>query len=224
MGTPANGGAERVSSEPDMDRLAVLVHEVRSPVAALSAIAEAVSDGDLGTVMRDELVRLVLLACRGIERIVGDVAVASIRLDAVDPAAVIRDVVAAARLRGWRVDAEIPAQAAVRIEADVSRLRQVLDNLVANAVVHGRRDGLVQVRLRVDDRVVIEVIDSGPGIPAAELDRIFDVGVRLEDDTPGTGLGLAVSRAIVQAHGGALTAASSPGEGTTLIVALPLPG
>jgi signal transduction histidine kinase len=207
-----------------MDRLAVLVHEVRSPVAALSAIAEAVSDGDLDTVMRDELVRLAVLACRGIERIVGDVAVASIRLEEVDPSALVRDVAVAARLRGWRVDAEVPAQAAVTIEADASRLRQVLDNLVANAVVHGGRDGVVRLRLRVDDQLVIEVIDSGPGIPAGELDRIFDVGVRLELDAPGAGLGLAVSRAIVEAHGGALTAASSPGEGTTLIVALPLTG
>jgi len=207
-----------------MDRLAVLVHEVRSPVAALSAIAETVSDGDLDTELRDELVRLVVLACRGIERIVGDVAVASIRLEEVDPSALVRDVAVAARLRGWRVEAEIPALAAVTIEADALRLRQVLDNLVANAVVHGGRDGVVQLRLGVDDRLVIEVIDHGPGIPAAELDRIFDVGVRLEADAPGTGLGLAVSRAIVEAHGGALTAASSPGEGTTLIVALPLTG
>jgi len=206
-----------------MDRLAVLVHEVRSPVAALSAIAETVSDGDLDTELRDELVRLVVLACRGIERIVGDVAVASIRLEEVDPSGLVRDVAVAARLRGWRVEAEIPAQAAV-IEADALRLRQVLDNLVANAVVHGGRDGVVQLRLGVDDRLVIEVIDHGPGIPAAELDRIFDVGVRLEADAPGTGLGLAVSRAIVEAHGGALTAASSPGEGTALIVALPLTG
>jgi len=207
-----------------MDRLAVLVHEVRSPVAALSAIAETVSDGDLDTELRDELVRLVVLACRGIERIVGDVAVASIRLEEVDPSALVRDVAVAARLRGWRVEAEIPALAAVTIEADALRLRQVLDNLVANAVIHGGRDGVVQLRLGVDDRLVIEVIDHGPGIPAAELDRIFDVGVRLEADAPGTGLGLAVSRAIVEAHGGALTAASSPGEGTTLIVALPLTG
>ena len=213
-----------MSSELDMDRLAVLVHEVRSPVAALSAIAETVSDGDLDTELRDELVRLVVLACRGIERIVGDVAVASIRLEEVDPSALVRDAAVAARLRGWRVEAEIPALAAVTIEADALRLRQVLDNLVANAVVHGGRDGVVQLRLAVDDRLVIEVIDSGPGIPAAELDRIFDVGVRLEADAPGTGLGLAVSRAIVEAHGGALTAASSPGEGTTLIVALPLTG
>jgi signal transduction histidine kinase len=207
-----------------MDRLAVLVHEVRSPVAALSAIAETISDGDLDTMMRAELVRLVVLACRGIERIVGDVAVASIRLEEVDPSTLVRDVAVAARLRGWRIEAEIPAEAAVTIEADATRLRQVLDNLVANAVVHGGRDGVVQIRLGVDERLVIEVIDAGPGIPAAELDRIFDVGVRLEAAAPGAGLGLAVSRAIVEAHGGALTAASSPGEGTTLIVALPLPG
>jgi signal transduction histidine kinase len=211
-----------VSSELDTDRLAVLIHEVRSPVAALSAIAETVSDGGLDTVTRQELVRLVMLACRGIERIVGDVAVASVRLEEVDPSALVRDVAVAARLRGWRVEAEIPQRAVPRIQADPSRLRQVLDNLLANAVVHGGKDGVVRLRLGVDDSVVVEVIDAGPGIPAAELERIFDVGVRLEADRPGTGLGLAVSRAIVEAHGGALTATSAPGRGTTMIVALPL--
>jgi signal transduction histidine kinase len=212
-----------VSSELDTDRLAVLIHEVRSPVAALSAIAETVSDGGLDTVTRQELVRLVMLACRGIERIVGDVAVASVRLEEVDPSALVRDVAVAARLRGWRVEAEIPQRAVPRIQADPSRLRQVLDNLLANAVVHGG-DGVVWLRLGVDDSVVVEVIDAGPGIPAAELERIFDVGVRLEADRPGTGLGLAVSRAIVEAHGGALTATSAPGRGTTMIIALPLTG
>jgi signal transduction histidine kinase len=212
-----------VSSELDTDRLAVLIHEVRSPVAALSAIAETVSDGGLDTVTRQELVRLVMLACRGIERIVGDVAVASVRLEEVDPSALVRDVAVAARLRGWRVEAEIPQRAVPRIEADPSRLRQVLDNLLANAVVHGG-DGVVWLRLGVDDSVVVEVIDAGPGIPAAELERIFDVGVRLAADRPGTGLGLAVSRAIVEAHGGALTATSAPGRGTTMIIALPLTG
>lgn len=213
-----------MSSELDTDRLAVLIHEVRSPVAALSAIAETVSDGGLDTVTRQELVRLVMLACRGIERIVGDVAVASVRLEEVDPSALVRDVAVAARLRGWRVEAEIPQRAVPRIEADPSRLRQVLDNLLANAVVHGGKDGVVRLRLGVDDSVVVEVIDAGPGIPAAELERIFDVGVRLEADRPGTGLGLAVSRAIVEAHGGALTATSAPGRGTTMIIALPLTG
>jgi signal transduction histidine kinase len=212
-----------VSSELDTDRLAVLIHEVRSPVAALSAIAETVSDGGLDTVTRQELVRLVMLACRGIERIVGDVAVASVRLEEVDPSALVRDVAVAARLRGWRVEAEIPQRAVPRIQADPSRLRQVLDNLLANAVVHGG-DGVVGLRLGVDDSVVFEVIDAGPGIPAAELERIFDVGVRLAADRPGTGLGLAVSRAIVEAHGGALTATSAPGRGTTMIIALPLTG
>lgn len=212
-----------MSSELDTDRLAVLIHEVRSPVAALSAIAETVSDGGLDTVTRQELVRLVMLACRGIERIVGDVAVASVRLEEVDPSALVRDVAVAARLRGWRVEAEIPQRAVPRIQADPSRLRQVLDNLLANAVVHGG-DGVVWLRLGVDDSVVVEVIDAGPGIPAAELERIFDVGVRLEADRPGTGLGLAVSRAIVEAHGGALTATSAPGRGTTMIIALPLTG
>jgi two-component system, OmpR family, sensor histidine kinase BaeS len=213
-----------VSSHPDTNRLAVLVHEIRSPVAALSAIAETVSDGDLDSVTRHELVRLVTLACRGIERIVADVAVASIRLEAVDPSRIVRDVAVAAGLRGWRVEAVTPEGGVPTIEADPSRLRQVLDNLVANAVVHGGGDGVVRLRLRVDDHLAIEVVDTGRGIPVAELERVFHAGVRLDPGAPGTGLGLTLSRAIVEAHGGTLTASSSPGEGTTLIVALPITG
>ena len=88
----------------DSERLAVLVHEVRSPVAALSAIAEALdADTDLET--RRELVRLASLACRGVERVVTDAAVASIRSEPIDPEQLVRDVVAGAVVRGAHVEA-----------------------------------------------------------------------------------------------------------------------
>src|SRR5262245_19432463 len=87
----------------DADRLAVLVHEVRSPGAALSAIAETLTAGDLSPTSRRELVLLVTLACRGIERIVAGATVASIHPERIDPLALVRDVVAAANLRGASV-------------------------------------------------------------------------------------------------------------------------
>jgi signal transduction histidine kinase len=209
-----------VTPSLDAERLAVLVHEVRSPVAALSAIADAV-DGDTDVETRRELVRLVTLACRGVERVVTDAAVASIRSEPIEPEQLVRDVVAGAVVRGAHVEltvvGELPA-----IDADASRLRQALDNLLANALVHGPADGLVSIRAEVASAVLISVTDRGPGIAADELDRIFDVGVRLDPASRGSGLGLPLARAIVEGHGGSLTATSTPGEGTTFAVALPL--
>jgi hypothetical protein len=205
----------------DAERLAVLVHELRSPVAALSAIAETLAEGELDTEARRTLVRLVVLACGGIERIVADVSVASIRLDSVDPIRVVRDAVAAARLRGSSVELAVPEKAPF-VQADASRLAQVLDNLIANALVHGA-PAPVSVSLEVDEMVRFVVSDTGPGIPPDELERIFEPGVRLGPNrTGGAGLGLALSRAIAEGHGGALTAESSSGAGATFTVSLPV--
>ena len=204
----------------DAERLAVLVHEVRSPVAALSAIAEAL-DGDTDVDTRREFVRLVTLACRGVERVVADVAVASIRFEPIDPEQLVRDVVAGAVVRGADVEltvvGELPA-----IDADPFRLRQALDNLIANALVHGPAEGPVSIRAEAASAVLISVTDGGPGIAAVELDRIFDVGVRLDPSSRGSGFGLPLARAIVDGHDGSLTVTSSPAEGTTFTIALPL--
>src|SRR6476619_3195079 len=215
-------GRARGSMTPSLDseRLAVLVHEVRSPVAALSAIAEAL-DGDTDTETRRELVRLVTLACHGVERVVTDAAVASIRSEPTDPEQLIRDVVAGAVVRGGRVELTVIGKLPT-IDADVSRLRPALDNLVANALVHGPGDGLVSIRAEAASAVLISVTDHGPGIAADEIDQIFDVGVRLVPDSQGSGLGLPLARAIVEGHGGSLTVTSILGEGTTFTIALPL--
>jgi signal transduction histidine kinase len=212
-----------VTKHLDADRLAVLVHEVRSPVAALSAIAETLADGDLDSASRRELVRLVTLACRGIERVVADATVASIHPERIDPLVLVQDVVAAANLRGADVALTLPATTPV-IDADPARLRQALDNLVTNAVVHGGAGNGVEVSVRDEDALLIEVSDRGIGIAAGELERIFDVGVRLDPESRGAGLGLALARAIVEGHGGILTVVSSPGVGTTFTISLPLPG
>ena len=207
---------------PDAERLAILVHEVRSPVAALSAIAETFEEPELDSHARHELVRLSVAACRGVERIVTDVAVASIHSEWMDPEALVRDAVSAAALRGAHVEADVAPDLPV-IEGDPSRLRQLLDNLITNAVEHGPPNRLVVVHADADETVRIRVSDSGGGIPPGEQERIFDVGVRLDRSSPGSGLGLALARAIAEGHGGSLTVASGD-SGTTFTVTLPLPG
>jgi signal transduction histidine kinase len=209
-----------MTDDLDRERLAVLVHEVRSPVAALSAIAEAVAEADFDAVARAELVGLVLAACRGIERIVADVAVVSIRLEEVDLRELVADSVAAARLRGAPVHASV-ADDLPLLEADPARLHQALDNLIANAVTHGAPSDVVVVGSATDNAVLISVSDRGAGIPLEDQARIFEAGVRLGSGASGMGLGLALTRAIVEGHGGTLAVASAPGQGATFTIELP---
>ena len=211
-----------MSSNLERDRLAVLVHEVRSPVAALSAIAGTLVEGELDAEARRELVRLSALACRAIERIVADAAVTSIHREPVDPVVLVGDVVTAARLRGAQI--AFVAQQAPLVDADPARLRQALDNLITNAVVHGGPRVEISIAVRADDALRIDVSDNGPGIEEDELQRIFDTGYRLDPDRPGTGIGLALARSIAEGHGGALTVESRLGHGTVFTVSLPLHG
>lgn len=205
-------------SEPE--RLAVLVHEVRSPVAALRAIAEAYRDGD--ATARRSLKALAIAACAGIERIVVDASVASVRPTQVDVRRLVDETVGAWALTGGNVRADIAPDVALHIEGDRLRLRQALDNLVGNALAHSPAGGEVVVGATPGNgEVLISVADRGVGIPPEEHERIFDTGVRLNADLPGSGLGLAIARAIAAAHGGRLTVASALGEGATFTLALP---
>lgn len=204
----------------DNDRLAVLVHEVRSPVAALAALAETAADSRGESDAMPTLARLALAACRAIERIVMDVAVASVRLETVDVSALVRDAVAAQGIRG--ADVALVVDEGLSVEGDAVRLRQVVDNLIANALVHGGASEVAVHASRSEGAVHVAVSDAGPGIATEHLAGIFDAGVRLDADAPGSGLGLALSRAIAGAHGGSLTARSAPGEGATFTLALPV--
>ena len=206
----------------DRLRLALLVHEVRSPAAALAAIAATLSDDDVDPDSRRKLLALALAACRGIERVVGDAAVGSLHLSDVDVGDVAREVAARAALGGARVRPVLGPGSLV-VQGDPLRLQQALGNIVENAVLHSPPGGEVVVFVRVESRaLLVSVTDRGSGIAAAHHDRIFEPGVRLDTSRPGLGLGLAVARAIAASHGGTVTVESAPGEGATFTIALPL--
>jgi two-component system OmpR family sensor kinase len=208
-------------SREEAQPLAVLVHEVRSPAAALRAIAEAYRN-ELEPAARRTLVPLALAACRAIDRIVTDAAVTSVRLAPVDLGRVAEEAVAAARLHAPNIRA-IVEPALPLVDADVLRIRQALDNLLGNAVTHGASGGEIVVRAQVRDRELLLVVsDSGPGIPAGEQERILEKGVRLEASQPGSGLGLTIVRAIADAHRATLRVDSAPGRGATFTLAFPL--
>jgi signal transduction histidine kinase len=111
--------------------------------------------------------------------------------------------------------------------ADRSQLLRVVDNLVANAVKFTQEGGTVRLAARRDgDAVVVEVADTGLGIPPAEQPELFNRFYRgssaIEKAIPGSGLGLAISQVIAEAHGGAIKLDSTPGAGSTFRLALPL--
>ncbi len=205
-------------SETGNERVAILVHEVRSPVAALAAIAEAIGEGSEPAVRR-ELVRLAVGACEAIERIVGDITITSVRLALVDPVALVHDVLAT-HGAGAEVDVTV-AEGLSSLEGDPVRLRQAVDNLVTNAMLHGEGRSVAIHIGRLPGAVSISVADQGGGIPADELERIFERGARVEESRSGSGLGLYVARAIVEAHDGVLEAQSVLGHGATFTITLP---
>ena len=208
-----------MTSSVDRDRLAVLVHEVRSPVAALAAIAEAYRGADGAA--RRSLVALALAACSGIGRLINDLQVDSVARERVDVGRVAQEAARAAVLAGGVVRTEIEP-ALPEVDVDPHRLRQAIDNLLTNALRHAP-DGDVLVTVRSDaEALVVSVADAGPGIPADQLGRIFEAGVRLDAARPGSGLGLSIVRSIAEAHGGAVAVESGSGEGATFTIRLPL--
>ena len=110
------------------------------------------------------------------------------------------------------------------IRGDRARLRQVLGNLIDNAVKYSPEGGEVRVSAApTNGAVLIAVCDEGPGIPHAQHGRIFEKFGRAEVDgsKPGTGLGLFIARSIAEAHGGSLDVSSDPAEGATFTLTLP---
>ena len=190
---------------PDPERLRILVHEVRSPVAALDALATAAAAADDPELLR-RMVDLGVAAARDVARLVSDPDLVSLRLEAVDLAA----LAATFSRRDVSVETDGPAT----VDGDATRLRQVLSNLVANALRHGTR-AAIEVRTR-NGRVVVSVADDGPGIASG-----VDPFARGASAAGSSGYGLWLSRAIAEAHGGTLELGEAPERGACLRLSLP---
>jgi signal transduction histidine kinase len=172
-----------------------------------------------------------------LQRLVGDLLFVA-RLDAnglqlqfaeTDVVAVVRDAVESvaplARSRTLELKADL--QPVPPVMGDAERLTQLVGNLISNALKFTPQGGRVTVRTFIDGRwAAIEVEDTGIGIPEGEQSRLFQRFFRsstaTEQAIPGTGLGLVISRAIAEAHGGRISVDSKPGVGTCFRVELPL--
>jgi len=219
------------------DLVATVSHELRTPLTAIQATVSMLHAGDGGE-LTDLQRRLVGLLDRNTDRLrtlVDDLldlgalegGRVSLVLKPVDLAALCSGIVeenSAAAASGdvtFRTDL-----ASANVAADPSRIHQVVQNLVQNAIKFTRPGGTVEVSTEQDEAgATIRVRDSGIGIPPAELDRIFEKFYRTNEGArfaQGTGLGLSIARSIVTLHGGAITAESDGSSGTTITVRLPL--
>jgi two-component system, OmpR family, sensor histidine kinase BaeS len=208
-----------------------VAHELRTPLAALQAGLEEVRDGlvppDPGrlTSLHDQAQRLGRIVQDLTELADAEAAALSLRRHDVDLAAVARTAVEAhaAHLRaaGLRVRLELADDVVVR--ADPERLHQALGNLLANCVRYLRPGDVVTVGVRRSaGAALVEVRDTGPGMSEQELPHVFDRRWRGREGqtVAGTGIGLAVVRELVTAHGGAVTVTSGA-EGTAFTISLP---
>jgi len=219
------------------DFVANVSHELRTPLTIVGGYAETlVDDSDMPLGNRHAFLQTILSNTRRMQRIVDDLldlsriesggwrpnpvwcripdVVADVMV-AVKPAAQAKDVV---------VRADISPNAE-RVFADPTALRQVLGNLVENAVRH-TSEGTVRVVARREGEIVsLAVSDTGVGIPAEHLNRIFERFYRVDParsrEQGGTGLGLAIVRHLVESHGGHVTAESEAGVGTTILTTWP---
>lgn len=224
----------------EFDRLksefvAMVAHDFRSPLMAIRGFAEMVlEDSDIGVENRKQFVQTIINETDDLARLAGDTFLITqmetghftYHWSELDLGAFILDAIARGRA-DHPVSLDVPA-GLPRVSADPERLRQVLSNLISNAVKYspGGDSVLVRARQPAGEYVQIEVVDHGLGIPQDQMSRLFQKFERVRTEQhsriPGTGLGLYICRLIVEGHGGRIWAESEPDRGSTFAVLLPL--
>ncbi|MGE3621380.1 MAG: sensor histidine kinase [Acidimicrobiia bacterium] len=213
-------------------------HELRTPVSTIRGYAELYRSGGLGTPSDlDDAMRRTEQEAVRMGSLVDDLLTLArldqgrpMEHDPVDLAVVARDAVrdAGAVDPARPITADVPAEAVV-VVGDELRLRQVVANVMGNALVHTPPGTPVHVRLRAEGpHAVLEVTDQGPGMSAQDAARAFERFYRADPARArhrgGSGLGLSIVEATVGAHGGAVGLRTAPGQGTTVRFELPLAG
>jgi two-component system sensor histidine kinase ChvG len=214
--------------------VADLVHEFKNPVATIRACGESLASSDVTPERAQRLARLLHESSTRLDALVSQFlelarAEAGLREEAwaaVDLAELARARVARARAdERWKdLRFELEAATPAPLRAVAEGLETVLDNLLVNAASFARSSGQVTVVVEAnDEHVELRVSDDGPGIPAEEASRVFERFYTTRRHDKGTGLGLALVRAIVEAHGGHVAVVSEPGQGATLKARFPAP-
>lgn len=249
MGRAFNEMAESLERTSDKAReaeaardefFAHVSHELRTPLTSTVGYIELLQtdvDGaaELSLEERARFLEIINRNSRRLLRLVGDLLFVA-RLEAgrldletveFDLARPVLDSIDAAEPRAARQRVRLTGNAAegIMVRGDEGRVGQAIDNLISNAIKFTPAGGAVTVASRVaDGDALVEVADSGVGIPADEQDRLFERFFRASSgaDVEGVGLGLSITQAIVEGHGGSITVRSEPGEGTTFTIRLPV--
>jgi two-component system sensor histidine kinase KdpD len=205
-------------------------HDLRSPLTAITAAGEALASPSLPPEDRVALTDAIAHESRRLSRLVDQLLdLARLEAGTAEPRedwcsldevirAAVEDTGAPDRVR-LSIDPDLPL-----VRADAGQLRRAFANLIENALRYGAHEP-VSVRARVSGgRILMRVVDQGPGIPLAEQERIFAPFYRGPDAAgQGSGLGLAIVRGLVEANGGHVHVESLPGQGTSFVVDLSLP-
>jgi signal transduction histidine kinase len=235
--------AERNESLLELDRfkdrmLALISHDLRSPLTSIRGYVELLLDTETGPLDENQE-RFLNIVKRNADRLdgqIGDLLLLAgiaegtlqIHRSAVDVARIVLEAVesAAPHAREKGIELEAACRPMRPIHADGTRLAQVLDNLLSNAIKYTPEGGRVDVRAWYeDDWITLTIADTGIGMTRDELDAIFDPFYRTEDakerGIKGTGLGLVIVKAVVEAHGGGVRVDSEPGGGSRFRITLP---
>jgi signal transduction histidine kinase len=215
-------------------------HELRTPLTSVIGYSEMMLEGLGGPLTAEQREYLGIIMEKGenlLQLITSILDISKIEagrvrlvLSEVDAGQIMRDAVATvlplARKKGLRVACEPPS--IPRIQADRDKLRQCLVNLCSNAVKFTPAGGNITVSARAvdEERIAIHVADTGIGISEENVGRVFDVFFQVDGSSTreygGAGLGLAIVKSFVEAHGGEVTVASSPGTGSVFTMTLPV--
>jgi signal transduction histidine kinase len=218
------------------DFVSTVSHELRTPLTSIYGFAETLlrADVQFGDTERaiflgyiatesERLTRIVDLLLNVAKLDTGDL---TVDLEPTDVGAVVSDAVSslAAPTNGHRFEVALD-EGSLEVQADPDKLRQVVDQLVENAVKYSPDGGTVRIEARrLPDVVEVTVADQGIGIPASHRERIFDKFYRVGDHVTGTGLGLFIARGLVSAMGGRIHVDSEEGLGSRFTFELPVAG
>jgi len=228
-------GARRAREVPvGIEMVSTVSHELRAPLTSVKGYTGLLlSRWDrLGDQQKREMLEQVNHDADRVRRLIDELLDIS-RLETgrlhlhrqmVDVSELVATVIGKVTMEYPSLEAQVVfAPAVPRVYADPDKLTQVLTNLVENACKYASPTGLTISADVEDGDVTVSVTDRGEGIPGQDLPRVFDKFFRRDQGRPtGSGLGLWISRGLVQAHGGRLTASSVPGQGTTFRFTLPL--
>lgn len=221
------------------DFLANISHELKTPLTSIRGFSEAMLDGTIddqvgiersAKIISDESNRVLRLVQELLDLSRIESGQVSMQQDAIDLRELFEHVgeVFALRSEESGVGLDVALQGNAHIRGDFDRLEQVMNNLLDNAFRHTPEGGTVRVACRdlQPGTLQVTVADTGPGIPLNDLPHLFERFYRGDNQNgrQGYGLGLAISREIVRAHGGEIWATSEPGKGTTFVFTLPTAG